>query len=180
MKRDCGLRFGDCDLGGKLSLGPVADADAHALTLTKLSDAVAPESLHVHEDVGCIGTARDKAVALAAVEPLYGGVEAWPTRLGQIALRAIQSCRLRRRRRVVEDDQAPGLEAFGALDSLADDPRAFIGSLEAGLANTSLMQQDVAAGAVGGLYKSVALGKVEPFDETADFDCRLPLNWAKP
>src|SRR6185437_10340379 len=163
---DSPLKIDDRDLGCKLSLGSVTCTDLHLLALPQFADAITAQGFHVDEDVRSVRPARHEAIALAAIEPLHGRVEGRALRLCQITAACRRSGELRCCRRIVQRDHTAGLQPLWSLYGFANHTRAFIRGLEAGLAHTGLMQQDIAVSPTRRFDKSVALGEIEPLDET--------------
>src|ERR1700754_3228404 len=77
------------DLSGHFAFGALADPHPDPLALTQFSDVAAPQRLHMNEDVWRAGPARDKAIALRAVEPFHHALKRRPARLGDIAGRML-------------------------------------------------------------------------------------------
>ena len=71
---------------------------------------------------------------------------------------------------VVQHQQAARLQPLGALNSLADNFRAFLRDLKAGLPDTTLMQENVSLRARRRLYEAITFRKIEPFYRTCDFE----------
>jgi len=74
----------------------------------------------------------------------------------------------------LQRDNILGLQALGALDSFADDPRTFISGFEARLANASLVQEDISLHAAHRFDETISLGEIEPLDLTDDLLCGFP------
>jgi hypothetical protein len=77
--------------------------------------------------------------------------------------------RRRGRHRIVEQQNAPCLEAFRPVHRLAYDMRAFVCVFEAGLAYAALMQQDIALLTRRRLYEAITLREVKPLDRAGNF-----------
>src|SRR6185312_5892519 len=164
----------DGDFRGELALRTVAGAHPHALALHQLADAVAAQRLHVDEDVGRVGPARDEAVALAAVEPFHRRIERRPFRLGEITRGALCRHCGWRGGRVVQGDQTARLKPPRPLNCLAHNLGAFVGGLEARLPHAGLVQKHIPLHASRRFDETIALGEVEPFDLTSNFLCGFP------
>src|SRR6202789_769945 len=162
------------DLGRQLALRAIAGAHAHALALTQFADAVAPERFHMDEDIGGVRPARHETVAFATVEPFNGRFERRALGLGGEARLALHHG-LRRGGGIVERAQPPRLQALWSLHRFADDARALIGRLEAGLAHAGLMQEDIALRSRRRLDEPITLGKIEPLNEA----CNLQWHFAQ-
>jgi len=123
----------------------------------------------MHEDVRSPLTAGQEPETTQAVEPLdLSSLE--PAGRGD---RHMGSWRrhLRRMYRgtLVHRDHAEGLQAFWTLQHLADDPRAFIGRLEAVTSQARHVKEDVRHPVVGH-DETKTLGHIEPLDDAGQLD----------
>ena len=123
------------------------------------------------KDIRSIGAARDETIAFAAVEPFHDRVESRAVRFWQRSLgfRGV----LRNCSRVVQGDETTSLQPFRSLHCLTDDLGTFVRRLETGLSDTGLVKQDISRKTTGRFYESIPLGRIEPFDQTADLLTRL-------
>src|SRR5665213_717251 len=82
-----GSRIEDDNLGCKFALGAIAGAHPHPLALAQLANARTAQRFHMDEDIRRAGAARNKAVALAAIEPFDRRLERLAGRLGDVTQR---------------------------------------------------------------------------------------------
>src|SRR5690606_2058790 len=148
----------------------MAVAHEHHLAGAQLGQAIAPQRLHVDEDVLRALAAREEAKALGAVEPLHqralepafryhGDMRALHRLLGRMHCAGI-----------VHRDDLERLEAAFTLSDEADDAGTFEGGLKTVLAEASDVQENVTDGCVIGDDEPVTFGDVEPLDVAGNLD----------
>ena len=76
-------------MSSQLALVTVTQPNLDHLPLTKLGDIAAAQGFHMDENVRRAGTARDKAIALCAIEPFDSGFAGRATWFGNGALRPV-------------------------------------------------------------------------------------------
>src|SRR5262249_49498279 len=114
------------------TLRPASEPDGDLLARAQLADPEPAQRFHVHEDVRCLHSARNEAVAFRAVEPLHARrLESAERRNIELAWkRRCASLRIRLRRvAVVVINNTKSLQAFGALHRFANDACAFADTL---------------------------------------------------
>src|SRR5665213_1065262 len=103
------------NLGRHQALGPGPEADQHGLSRPQFGEAVASQSLHMHEDVGRALAAGEKAEAAQTVEPLnLRALEPAGRRDRDMGARR-RHLRWVDRGRLVHRQNPEGLQALGAL-----------------------------------------------------------------
>src|SRR4029078_12856611 len=101
----------------------------HRLTGQQLSKAAPPQGLHVNEDVRCLRTAGEKTKSAYAIEPLYMGL--FPVALsGDHDMCLLRQLRWGGRCRLVDGEDADGLQTFWRLNRFAGDAGTLVCSLE--------------------------------------------------
>src|SRR6266545_87170 len=147
--------------------GPKADQDE--LARPQFGDAVAPQRLHVHEDVGRPFPAGQEAETAQPVEPLHLR-PLQPAGRGHRHMRAWRwQLRWMDRCRFIHRDDAERLQAARPLQHLDDNPGAFVGGLETVAPQARDMQENIRQPVVWH-DETVSLGYVKPFDDAAELD----------
>src|SRR5262245_6280026 len=163
------------DLRGHHALHARAKSYQNSLAWPQFGDAVAPERLHVDEDIRRAFAECEKPEAALPVEPLYDGAFQ-PARRNH---RHVGPRRRHLRRmdsgRLIHGQDAEGLQTLRPLHRLDHDSRPLMGSLESVATQAGHVQQHIGHAVVRD-DEPEPLGDIEPFDHTRNLDdrcCRI-------
>jgi hypothetical protein len=96
----------------------------------------------VHENIGRLRTTGEKTKSAYAIEPLYMGL--FPVALsGDHDMCLLRQLRWADRCRLVDGEDADGVQTFWRLNRFADDSGTLVGRLEIGASKAGNMDENV-------------------------------------